>query len=101
MKVWVIGHPEAVQGFALVGVQGVIAESEEGINNAFDDALSRDDIGVVLVTDHSANLVRERFNQLSTRIDTPIFLELPGPSGPETNRITLKAIAEQAIGIHR
>lgn len=101
MKVWVIGHPEAVQGFALVGVQGVIAETADAMHKALDEALLRSDLGVVLVTDYSATLVRERFDQLSLRIDPPIFLEIPGPDGPDPKRMSLTAIAEQAIGIHR
>ena len=101
MKVWVIGHPEAVEGFALVGVQGVVAETAEAINKAFDEVLLRSDLGVVLVTDYSANSVRERFDQLRLMIDPPIFLEIPGPDGPDPERMTLTEIAEQAIGIHR
>lgn len=101
MKVWVIGHPEAVQGFALVGVHGVVAESTDGMHKALDDALTNKDLGIVLVTDISANLVRERFKSLSLRVDPPIFIEIPGPNGPCPGFVALKEIANQAIGVSR
>ena len=101
MKVWVIGHPEAVQGFALVGVHGVVAESTDGMHKALDEALSNKDLGIVLVTDISANWVRERFEQLCLRVETPIFIEIPGPNGPRSGFLSLAEIADQAIGVRR
>lgn len=101
MKIWVIGHPEAVQGFALVGVHGVVAETVDAMHKALDEALAKKDLGIVLVTDFSANLVSERFEQLCHRMDTPLFIEIPGPNSPGTGFQSLTEIAEQAIGVHR
>lgn len=101
MKIWVIGHPEAVQGFALVGVQGVVAETVESMNIALDAALADKDAGIILVTDDSAELVRERIDRLKQSIETPIFLEIPDPNGMNPERMTLTEVANQAIGIHR
>lgn len=101
MKIWVIGHPEAVQGFSLVGINGVIAETRESMNIALDEALANKDVGIVLVTDDSAELVRNRIDQLKESVETPIFLEIPDPNGMNPERMTLTQVANRAIGIQR
>jgi vacuolar-type H+-ATPase subunit F/Vma7 len=50
MKILVIGHPEAVLGFSLVGVHGQTATSAEEANQALDSALASSDVGIILVT---------------------------------------------------
>ena len=100
MKVWVIGHPEAVQGFALVGVHGVVAESTDWMHKALDDALTNKDLGIVLVTDISANLVRERFKSLSLRWTRQSLLKYQ-VQWPLPRFRSTKEIADQAIGVSR
>ncbi len=51
MKVWVIGHVDAVLGFALVGVHGQAVDSVQSMNQALDAALANPDLGLVLVTE--------------------------------------------------
>lgn len=101
MRVVVIGHLEAVLGFSLVGVQGYIAEDAESMNQAVDLVLSDGRTGIVLVTDDAAELIRERINQLKSRYDPPIFIEVPDPNGMNPERMTLTEVADQAIGIHK
>jgi len=40
MKVVAIGHPDAVLGFSLAAVNGVVVTTTEEVNRALDDALS-------------------------------------------------------------
>ena len=99
MKVVLIGHPEAVQGFALVGVHGKSATSVEEINQALDESLAAEDIGIILVTDDVASMIKERMDQLKLRSTIPLVVEIPGPDGPAPNRPSLEAIIQRAIGI--
>ena len=101
MRVVIIGHPEAVQGFSLVGVQGYVAVDAESMDRAVDLVLADGQTGIVLVTDDSAELIRERIDQLKSRYDPPIFIEIPDPNGMNPERKTLTEVAEQAIGIHK
>ncbi|NSW52121.1 MAG: hypothetical protein HPY85_06425 [Anaerolineae bacterium] len=100
MKVLVIGHPEAVQGFALVGVRGFTALTTEDVDYALDTVLSMPDAGIVLVTDDAARLADERMEDLKRRSEIPIFLEIPGPDGMEADRGSLNEVVQRAIGIH-
>jgi V/A-type H+/Na+-transporting ATPase subunit F len=99
MKVTVIGHPEAVQGFALVGVQGQAAASVDEVNHALDEALSTEDIGIILVTEDVSGLIEERMDQLRLRSTVPLVVEIPGPQGTNPDRPSLNAVIQRAIGV--
>ena len=99
MKVLVIGHPEAVQGFALVGVQGQEAVSMEEVNQALDQALSASDIGIILVTEDVSALIEDRMDQLKLRSTVPLVVEIPGPEGPSPDRPPLSEVIRRTIGV--
>lgn len=100
MKVLVIGHPEAVQGFALVGVHGITAASEQAVHDALDRALAMGDVGIILITDDAAKFVSQRVELLKRRSEIPILLEIPGPDGMDPDRASLSEVVQRAIGIH-
>ena len=100
MNVWIIGHPEAVLGFALVGVRGTVADTAERANQAIDDVLNDPNIGLVLMTEDCVRMVGERMQRLNNRPEPPLFLEIPSPGASHPDRKTFTAIAEHAIGIH-
>jgi vacuolar-type H+-ATPase subunit F/Vma7 len=89
MKMLVIGHPEAVLGFSLVGVHGQTATSDVEANQALDDALSASDIGIILVTEDAARM-------LGT---IPLIVEIPAPQSAHVEQPSLSDIVRQVIGI--
>jgi V/A-type H+-transporting ATPase subunit F len=99
MKVLVIGHPEAVLGFSLVGVHGQAATSAAEVNQAVDDALAATDVGIVLVTEDVAGLIAARMEQLKLRSTVPLVVEIPGPAGVRPDQPSLSQVVRQAIGI--
>lgn len=99
MKVHVIGHSEAVQGFALVGIQGEVAATAEEVNAALDRVLAMEDIGIVLVTEDAAGLIQPRIDQLKFQSETPLVVEIPGPNPVTEKQGSLNEIIERAIGI--
>lgn len=101
MKIWVIGHVDAVLGFALVGIHGESVDSAMSMHQAIDTALANPEIGLVLVTHQCSELVVERITQLKSRIEPPLFLEIPSPKCTNTNGVSYMALAEKAIGIRK
>jgi V/A-type H+-transporting ATPase subunit F len=99
MNVLVIGHPEAVLGFSLVGVHGQAASTAAEVNQALDDALSAEDVGIVLVTEDVADLIQHRMDQLKLRSTVPLVVEIPGPEGPRPDRPSLSEVIRRAIGV--
>ena len=99
MKVRVIGHPEAVLGFSLVGVQGVAATSADEINQALDEALADHEVGIVLVTQDMARLIEARMDHLKLRSTVPLIVEIPGPEGVSPDQPSLSDVVLWAIGV--
>jgi len=99
MKLRVIGHPEAVLGFSLVGVEGVGATTADEVNQALDAALADHEIGIVLVTQDMARLVEARMDYLKLRSTVPLIVEIPGPEGVSPDQPSLSDVVLRAIGI--
>jgi V/A-type H+-transporting ATPase subunit F len=99
MQVMVIGHPQAVLGFSLVGVHGLAAITAEQANQALERAFSTPDIGIILVTEDAANLIGPRMDQLRLRSTIPLVVEIPGPGTAQTGRPTLNEVVLRAIGV--
>ncbi len=99
MKVLVIGHPEAVLGFSLVGVDGQIATTAEEVRRALEAALANPELGIVLVTQDAAHLIEERMDQLKLHSTIPLVIEIPPPGGPPADEPALSEVVQRAIGI--
>ncbi len=99
MKVLVIGHPEAVLGFSLAGVQGVAVSTAEETNKALDEALVTPDVGIVLVTQDVSDLVQGRMDDLRQHSTVPLVVEIPGPEGVGEGQPSLSDVLLRAIGV--
>ena len=99
MKVCVIGHPEAVLGFSLVGVHGQAAVSAEEASQALDDALAAPDTGIILVTEDVARLIGARIDQLMLHNTVPLVIVIPPPSGMPPDQPSLREVVQRAIGV--
>lgn len=99
MKLMVIGHPAAVLGFSLAGVSGQMATSAEEANLALDTALSRKGIGIILVTEDVAMLIKDRMEHLKMHSTVPLVVEIPGPGGMPPGKQSLSEVVRRAIGI--
>ncbi len=99
MKMIVIGHPQAVLGLSLVGLDGVAATSPAEANRALDSALAAEDVGVVLVTEDAAAMVGPRMDQLKQRSTAPLVVEVPAPGGSRKGQPSLGEVVFRAIGV--
>jgi vacuolar-type H+-ATPase subunit F/Vma7 len=99
MKPLVVGCKEAVWGFALTGIQGVIVESSEELHRVFDEYLDDPGIGLLLITDDVAALDRERVDQLVRRSEHPLVVEIPGPRQSAGGQTSLSEMLRKTIGV--
>jgi len=99
MKVQVIGHPEAVLGFSLVGMEGQVATNAEEADKALDHALATKDIGIILVTQDVAGWIQSRMEDLKLHSTVPLVVEIPGPEGVSPDQPSLSDIVLRAIGV--
>ena len=99
MKILVVGHPEAVLGFSLAGVDGKPVANAEQANRALDEALAAKDVGIVLVTQDVARMVLARMDDLKLHSTVPLIVEIPSPEGVSPDEPSLSEIVLKAIGI--
>lgn len=99
MKIMLIGHPQAVLGFSLVGVQGLPAATVAQANQALETAFSTPEVGIILVTEDAASLLGPKMDQLRLRSTIPLVVEIPGPGAAQSKRPTLNEVVFRAIGV--
>jgi V/A-type H+-transporting ATPase subunit F len=99
MKILVIGHPEAVLGYSLVGVNGQATTSADETNLALDNALADLENGIILVTGDVAEMIRPRMDQLQLHSTVPLVVEIPAPASVQPDQPSLNEIVFRAIGV--
>lgn len=98
MKVLVVGHPEAVLGFSLVGLEGRPAHDAAEVNQVLDEALVSPDTGIILVTSDAAAMIPARMEDLKLHSTVPLVVEIPAPGsqdgqqGPSLSEVVFRAI---------
>ncbi len=100
MRYFVIGSEDAVLGFQMVGVSGMVVKAPEAATEVFRQVLEEADIGVILLTEDVANMMRETVDEYIFSHKFPLICEIPGPAGRDPSRIALKDLAVKAMGIN-
>lgn len=99
MKYYVIGDEDTVLGFGMVGVKGRAAAQQAEAAAAFDEAIADSDIGIIIITEHIADLIRERVNRYLFTKEFPLIVEIPDITGRDPQKPKLREMVNQAIGI--
>lgn len=99
MRYFIIGDEDAVLGFGLVGVYGQSASTPEQAQQAFSLALEDKEVGIVIITERVAELIRPLVDRYVFAQSFPLIVEIPDRLGPVTGRPGTREMVNQAIGI--
>ena len=99
MKYHVIGDEDTVLGFRFAGIRGEIARDADAAREALREVCRRSDVGIVIITDVVADLIREEVNAVRFGQALPLVVEVPGPGGPSPLRADLLDLIREAVGI--
>jgi V/A-type H+-transporting ATPase subunit F len=99
MRYFIIGDEDAVLGFGLVGVEGKVAASVAQAREAFSTVLDQSDIGVIIITERVADLIRPQVDQFIFTRSFPLIVEIPDRKGPLSGKPGIREMVNQAIGI--
>lgn len=99
MRIYVIGCLDAVLGFGLVGVHGHVVSTRTEAEQALDETLNDPTVGIVLVTEDTAGLIRSHMTQLQSQSTSPVVVEIPEPSGASPDRPSLNELIRKAVGV--
>lgn len=98
MSIFVVGDENAILGFSLIGIEGEVVRTTEEARAALEDAVSREGVKIVLITENWAAEMRERVDQLKMEMAEPLVLDVPG-STPAPKGRSLREFVEEAVGI--
>lgn len=98
MDIFVVGDENTILGFSLVSVEGEVVENVDEARAALDDAVQREGVKIILVTERWANKMRDKVDQLRMEMAEPLVLDIPG-SEPAPQGPSLRELVEEAMGI--
>ncbi len=99
MNYFVIGDEDTVLGFGLVGVAGAAASSADEAQRAFDEALKREGVGIIIITERVAETIRAAVDQYVFTEEFPLIVEIPDRQGKLPGRPSLRELVNDAIGV--
>ncbi len=99
MRYAIIGDEDAVLGFGLVGVRGQTAATAEEAQRAFTRALEDKGVGIIIVTERVADLIRPLVDRYVFTRSFPLIVEIPDRRGPMEGRPGIRQTVNRAIGI--
>jgi vacuolar-type H+-ATPase subunit F/Vma7 len=97
---FVIGDSDMITGFRLVGIEGTEASTIDEAKQAFHDSLSRNDIGVIIISEafFSDTSLRAEVDKVRQERVTPLIVEIPGSKGM-ADKIQLSEMISKILGI--
>lgn len=100
MKFYVIGDEDTVLGFRLAGIDGRKVESPEEAEEALKEAFSLEDIGIIVITERTAQSIRAEVDRYSYTTTFPLIIEIPDRHGPLEDRGSIREMIRAAVGVH-
>lgn len=99
MKFFVIGDEDTVLGFNLAGTDGIVVRDAAEARRTLDETMERADIGIIIITERIAAMIRPEVNAHFYQKAYPLIVEIPDRLGPIEERISIKEVVQTAVGI--
>src|ERR1700739_366541 len=100
MKFYCIADETTVRGFRLAGISGEVANSAAEPAPAVKMAATRRDCGVIILTEMIALSIPPLVDLIRFEQERPLIVVVPGPDGPVHERKSLRALVQEAVGVH-
>ena len=99
MEYFVIGDEDTVLGFSLAGVKGQVVFSKEDTEESLESAINRKGIGIIIITERIADMVRDKIEEYTYKLSFPLIIEIPDRNGAIEGRASINEIIKSAVGI--
>lgn len=100
MKAFLISdNVDTEVGMRLAGVKGVVVHSREEVLKELGDISGDADIGIILITEKLASLVREEVDSMKLRISVPLIVEIPDRHGTKRGKDSITKYVKESIGL--
>ena len=82
MKFYLISdNVDTKMGMRFAGIEGVVVHKEDDVRRELTDAMNRDDIAVILMTEHLVSLCPDLVYDLKLNRKQPLIVEIPDRHG--------------------
>jgi len=99
LKYFIIGDEDTVLGFSMVGVRGRIVSNRSEAESAFQEAISDKNVGIVIITERIAELMRHLVDRYVFTSQFPLIVEIPDRQGKVSGKADIREMVNAAIGI--
>ena len=100
MKAFLISDNIDTQvGMMLAGIKGKVVHNRDEVLKELKDIIKGKDIGIILITEKLANLVREEISKLKLNMDIPLIVEIPDRHGTTRGKESITKYVKESIGV--
>lgn len=86
-------------GMRLVGIEGIIAHTEQELSKAIDLVLSRKEIGILLLTEKLSTMCEEKILDIKLNKKKPLIVVIPDRHGTGRAPDSITSYVRESIGI--
>ena len=83
----------------LAGIEGVVVHEADEVNRALSDAMEKEDIAVILMTERLVKLCISLVDELKLNRSRPLIVEIPDRHGNGRAKDSITRYVREAIGI--
>jgi V/A-type H+-transporting ATPase subunit F len=99
MKYFIIGDEDTVLGFGLVGVKGFAVQNAAEAEASLKAALKDKEIGIIIITERIADLIRPLVDVYLFTSQFPLILEIMDRGGKIETKPGIRQMVNEAIGV--
>lgn len=100
MKFFLISdNVDTKMGMRFAGIEGVVVHKENEVRDALTNAMNRDDIAIILMTEHLVALCPDLVYDLKLNRKQPLIVEIPDRHGNGRTKDSITRYVQDAIGV--
>lgn len=100
MKMYLISDNIDTQiGLRLVGIRGSVAHDSDNITAEIKKAIADPDLGILILTENAAAMVKDYINNLRVTLNTPLIIEIPDRHGSRDIAGSINQMVQESIGL--
>ena len=90
---------DTIVGMRLAGLTGVLVHEDEEVKKALTDAMAREDVAVILMTEKLVKLCPDLVYDLKLNRQRPLIVEIPDRHGNGRTKDSITKYVRDAIGV--
>ena len=100
MKFYLISdNVDTKMGMRFAGIPGVVVHEEEEVRRELTQAMEREDIAVILMTEKLVSLCPDIIYELKLNHERPLIVEIPDRHGNGRTKDSISKYVREAIGV--